>query len=93
MSAYPPLNPAFSSSLFKGGSDAFRLGANRPHTAEGNGTLAAGGQMSHELVVQAAEQQRRCAADAAQRWMEHNARIMKILIPGNQQPPNQTPTP
>jgi hypothetical protein len=41
-------------------------------------TMRAGAQISQELVLQAAEQQRRFVADAAQRWMEHNGRILKI---------------
>ena len=41
-------------------------------------TMRAGARTSQELVLQAAEQQRRFVADAAQRWMEHNARILKI---------------
>ena len=41
-------------------------------------TMRAGARISQELVLQAAEQQRRFVADAAQRWMEHNARILKI---------------
>jgi Hemerythrin HHE cation binding domain len=41
-------------------------------------TMRAGARISQELVQQAAEQQRRFVADAAQRWMEHNARILKI---------------
>ena len=40
--------------------------------------MRAGARISQELVLQAAEQQRRFVADAAQRWMEHNARILKI---------------
>ena len=41
-------------------------------------TMRVGARISQELVLQAAEQQRRFVADAAQRWMEHNARILKI---------------
>jgi hypothetical protein len=41
-------------------------------------TMRAGARISQELVLQAAEQQRRFVADAAQRWMEHNAHILKI---------------
>jgi hemerythrin HHE cation binding domain-containing protein len=41
-------------------------------------TMRGGTQISQELVLQAAEQQRRFVADAAQRWMEHNARLLKI---------------
>jgi DNA repair exonuclease SbcCD ATPase subunit len=41
-------------------------------------TTRTGTQMSQELLEQAAEQQRRFAADVMQGWMEHNARIMDI---------------
>jgi 2-polyprenyl-6-methoxyphenol hydroxylase-like FAD-dependent oxidoreductase len=41
-------------------------------------TMRNGARISQEIVLQAAEQQRRFVADAAQRWMEHNARILKI---------------
>jgi hypothetical protein len=43
-------------------------------------TTRAGAQMSQELIRQAAEQQRRFAADAMWGWMEHNARITRITI-------------
>jgi Hemerythrin HHE cation binding domain len=41
-------------------------------------TMRAGARISQELMLQSAEQQRRFVADAAQRWMEHNARLLKI---------------
>jgi hypothetical protein len=41
-------------------------------------TMRASAPISLELMLQSAEQQRRFVADAAQRWMEHNARILKI---------------
>jgi hypothetical protein len=41
-------------------------------------TMRNGARISQEIVLQAAEQQRRFVADAARRWMEHNARILKI---------------
>jgi hypothetical protein len=41
-------------------------------------TMRAGARISQELMLQSAEQQQRFVADAAQRWMEHNARILKI---------------
>jgi iron-sulfur cluster repair protein YtfE (RIC family) len=40
----------------------------------------ASASLSQELVLQAAEWQRQFAADAVQRWMEHNTRLMKIGI-------------
>jgi iron-sulfur cluster repair protein YtfE (RIC family) len=43
-------------------------------------TTRASAQMSQELIRQAAEQQRRFAADAMWGWMEHNARITRITI-------------
>ena len=41
-------------------------------------TMRVGARISQELMLQSAEQQRRFVADAAQRWMEHNARILQI---------------
>jgi len=43
-------------------------------------TTRAGTQMSQDILRQAAEQQRRFAADAMQRWMEHNAHVMQITM-------------
>jgi iron-sulfur cluster repair protein YtfE (RIC family) len=43
-------------------------------------TTLAGTQISQELLRQAAEQQRRFAAEAMQGWMEQNARVMQISI-------------
>jgi hypothetical protein len=41
-------------------------------------TTRANTAVSQELVLQVAERQRQFAVEAMQRWMEHNARIMKI---------------
>ena len=41
-------------------------------------TTRASTVVSQELMLQVAERQRQFAVDAMQRWMEHNARIMKI---------------
>jgi hypothetical protein len=43
-------------------------------------TALAGTQISQDLLHQAAEQQRRFAAEAMQGWMEQNARVMQISI-------------
>jgi hypothetical protein len=45
-----------------------------------NQTTRAGAQVSQELLRQTAEQQRRFAADAVQRWVDHNARVMQITM-------------
>jgi hemerythrin HHE cation binding domain-containing protein len=43
-------------------------------------TALTGTQISQDLLRQAAEQQRRFAAEAVQGWMEQNARVMQISI-------------
>ncbi len=43
-------------------------------------TTRAGTRLSQELVLRAAEQQQRFAADAMHGWMEHNARVMGITM-------------
>jgi len=43
-------------------------------------TALARTRMSQELLQQAAEQQRRFAANAVQTWVEQNARVMEITI-------------
>jgi iron-sulfur cluster repair protein YtfE (RIC family) len=43
-------------------------------------TTLAGMQMSQELMGQAAERQRRFAADAVQGWIEQNRRVMQITM-------------
>jgi hypothetical protein len=40
----------------------------------------ANASLSQQLMLQAGEWQRQFAADAVQRWMEHNTRLMKIGI-------------
>jgi len=45
-----------------------------------NQTTRVGAQVSQELLRQTAEQQRRFAADAVQRWADHNARVMQITM-------------
>jgi DNA repair exonuclease SbcCD ATPase subunit len=42
-------------------------------------TTHANAAVSQELVLQVAERQRRLAVESMQRWMEHNARIIKII--------------
>jgi uncharacterized phage infection (PIP) family protein YhgE len=48
-------------------------------------TTQAGAEMSLNLLRQAAEQQRQFAANTAQRWMEHNTRIMQFAMRMTQQ--------
>jgi len=43
-------------------------------------TTLSGTQISQDLLRQAAEQQRRFAAEALQGWMKHNARLMQITM-------------
>ena len=43
-------------------------------------TTRSGTQISQDLLRQAAEQQRRFAAEAVQGWIKHNARVMQITL-------------
>jgi len=43
-------------------------------------TTLTGTRISQDLLRQAAEQQRRFAAEAVQGWMKHNARVMQISM-------------
>ena len=43
-------------------------------------TTLIGTRLSQELLRQAGEQQQRFAADVVKGWMEHNTRVMQIMV-------------